>query len=111
MKLQATNEKENAALRTFAAEYIDKDLYADVKLTFANGYRADILRHEDHIFIDLYRRRENGLFEDVCETDDIDTDGAFVYNELELRVFLKAVANAKTEFEVGFAYGRLKQAR
>jgi hypothetical protein len=106
MTFISVSKFEDELAREFMYGTITEYDAVDVFATFSNGYTVEILRNHNLIFVEISRGECK-----LSYSDHIDTDGAFVYKDEELITLINAVANAETDFDVGFAYGRLTQKR
>lgn len=67
-----------------------------VSVTFANGYDVNMVRSHSTIYIDVLK---GSLY--------FNEHLVFEYDDGEVIDFVSAVAKAESDFNVGFAYGRL----
>ena len=87
---------EDEVVRKVTLDTVSNNENVAVSTTFANGYAVNIVRNNNTICIDVLK---GSMY--------YNTHLVFKYDEGEFEYFINAVSTAETEFEVGFACGKL----
>lgn len=96
MTFISTTTLEDAFVREITLDTVTNNESISVSTTFANGYAINMVRSHSTIYIDVLK---GSLY--------FNEHLVFEYDEGELEYFIHKMSTAESDFDVGFAYGRL----
>ena len=96
MRFTSFSTHEDGVICEITLDTIANNENVSVSTTFASGYAVNVTRSNNLLYIDVLKGsmyfNEHLVFE---------------YDEGEFECFMYKMSNAESDFEVGFAYGRL----